>query len=281
MKLIPLETGNFKSDGGAMFGVVPKILWSKLIEPDQNNLIPMKSRSLLIDTGKNKILIDNGISTLPGEKYTKINHITFEQGTLLENLKVHGYDPEEITDIIYTHLHHDHCGNFISNSENQIQINFPNARIWLSKQHFLTIKNPNIRERAAFIPEYINPILSSSKLNLITNDTELFHDIFVKIHNGHTQGLMTVYIKHNTRWIFFASDFFPTSHHIYEPYIMSYDMCAEKTLKEKHEFFRWAADKDVCVFLQHDFQYECATIKETEKGHKADKKFSLEQWLSM
>ena len=280
MKIIALETGNFKSDGGAMFGVVPKILWSKLIEPDRNNLIPMKSRSLLIDLGTNKILIDTGLSTLAGEKYTQINHITYEQGTLLENLEAQGYSPEDITDIIYTHLHHDHCGNFVSAKNNKLQKNFPKARIWLSKQHFLTVKNPNLRERAAFIPQYIEPILNSAMLNLIPNDTELFPNIFIKIHNGHTQGLITVHIKYNNKWIVFASDFIPTAHHIYEPYIMSYDMCAEKTLKEKAEFFKWIADKEVCIFLQHDFYNECVTIKQTEKGHKADKKFSLEQWLN-
>ncbi len=280
MKIIALETGNFKSDGGAMFGVVPKILWSKLIEPDNNNLIPMKSRSLLIDLGENKILIDTGLSTLPGEKYSQINHISFEQGTLLDNLKANGYKPEEITDIIYTHLHHDHCGNIVSMKNNRLVTNFSNARIWISKPHFLTVKNPNLRERVAFIPEYIQPIFNSPKLNLIDSDKELFPNIFVKIHNGHTQGLMSVYIKYKTKWIVFASDFIPTAHHIYEPYIMSYDMCAEQTLKEKAEFFKWAADKDVCVFLQHDFYSECATIKETEKGHKPDKTFSLAQWLN-
>ncbi len=279
MKLYSLETGNFKSDGGAMFGVVPKVLWSKLIAPDQNNLIPMRSRSLLIDTGERRILIDTGLSTLPGEKYTKINNITFPQGTLLDNLKKLGYEPDNITDIIYTHLHHDHCGNFTSLEKNHIKINFPYAKIWLSKAHYNTVKNPNFREKPAFIPEFIEPILSSKNLNLIEQDTEIYPNIFIEIHNGHTKGLLVVKIKLQDRWLVFGTDFFPTSSHIYEPYIMSYDICAEQTMKEKLAFFEWIKNKNVCIFFQHDAQWECGTIKLTEKGHKIDKLFNLSQWI--
>ncbi len=280
MKIFALEAGNFKSDGGTVFGVVPKILWQRLVTPDPDNFVPMKSRSLLIDTGDRKILIDTGLSNIPGEKYVSINRINFNNGTLLENLEKLGYGPEQITDIIHTHLHHDHCGNtaYIDDSGN-VELIFPNADIWVGKTHWQNVKNPNIREKAAFLPVYINAIEQSGKLKLIESDGHLFPGIEVQTLNGHTQGMLTVKINVNGKYLFFASDFIPTAHHIYEPYIMSYDICAQKTLEEKQKFFEWAENNQVCVFLQHDPDTECATIIKTEKGHKAGEKFPLSQWL--
>ncbi len=279
MKIFSINTGYFKADGGTVFGVVPKTIWAQKVEPDNNNMIPMAAKSLLIDTGEKLILIDTGLGDKQGEKYRKIHNITFPNGKLKDIIKTYGYNAEDITDIIHTHLHHDHCGQTTSIENNNLKLTFPNANIWISKPHWDTVTNPNPRERAAFFPENYMLAADKGKLILVENPTELFPGIFVDFHYGHTNGLMTVKIKYNNKWIIFASDFIPTSHHIYEPYIMSYDMCAAKTLEEKEKFYKWLEGKEACIFLQHDPQWDCATVYKDKKGHKVDSKFQLEQWL--
>jgi glyoxylase-like metal-dependent hydrolase (beta-lactamase superfamily II) len=235
---------------------------------------------MLVDTGERVILIDTGAGTKVDEKYRKI-HYLFGNENLVGGLLNLGYKPEDITDIIHTHLHHDHCGGTIKYDESgNLVPAFPNAILWVSREQWETALHPNAREKAAFFPENILPMEKTGKLQLLDQDTELYPGIRVELHYGHTRGLMVVYIRVGRGWVVFASDFIPTAHHVYEPYIMSYDMCAEKTLEEKAKFFEWALVNDHCVFFQHDYFNECGIIHRTEKGHKVKELITLEDYLS-
>ena len=278
MKLYAIETGIFKLDGGAMFGVVPKVLWNKIYPADENNLCTWSMRSLLVDTGERKILIDTGMGDKQSDKFFSLYYYT-DKTKMIESLAQYGYKPEDITDIVHTHLHFDHCGGTIKYDDNgNLVPTFPNATIWVGKKHWEIATKPNPRERASFLKENIFPMQESGKLQLIEDEGELFPNFYVKIFNGHTQGQVIPHININGHWLVYGGDLFPSSAHIYEPYIMSYDMCAQITLEDKNRFFKEAIEKNYTIFFEHDYYNECATIYRTEKGHKVKETFSLSEF---
>lgn len=279
MKLYSIETGNFKLDGGAMFGVVPKVIWNKIYPADENNQCDWVMRCLLVETDDRKILIDSGVGDKQDEKFLK-NFGLFGDDNLLKSLNKFGFSEEDITDVFHTHLHFDHAGGTIKYDENRNLVpTFPNANIWVGKKHWENAINPNARERASFLKENIQPMLESGKLKFIDDEIELFPDFHVKIFNGHTIGQLLPHINYNGKWIVYCGDLFPSSAHVYEPYIMGYDMCARQTLADKERFFKDAIENDYTLFFEHDIYNECAKIVKTDKGHKIKETFKLDDFI--
>ena len=280
MKLYKIETGIFKLDGGAMFGVVPKVLWNKIYPADENNQCTWSMRCLLIVDGDRKILIDSGVGDKQNEKFRR-NFGLIGKTHLLEEINKAGYSAEEITDVIHTHLHFDHCGGTIMyDVDGNLVPTFPNATLWVGKRHWEEATNPNPRERASFLKENIMPMQESGKLKLIENEGEILPNIDIRIFDGHTAGQVVPIINFNGRKFVFCGDLFPSSEHIYEPYIMAYDMCARQTLADKERFFKEALENDFTLFFEHDYYTECATIYKTDKGHKVKEKFPLRKFLT-
>lgn len=280
MKLYSIETGNFKLDGGAMFGVVPKVLWQKVYPADENNQCDWSMRCLLIDDGERVILIDSGVGDKQSEKFLK-NFGLFGDDTLIGSLSKKGYKPEDITDVVHTHLHFDHCGGTIKYDENQNLVpTFPNANLWVGKAHWKNATNPNKRERASFLKENIIPIQESGKLKFIEDEGELFPNFHIRIYNGHTIGQVIPLINVNGKWLVFGADLFPSSVHIYEPYIMGYDMCARETLADKERFFAEAHKNNYTIFYEHDIFNECGTLVKTDRGTKSKETFSLSEFIN-
>lgn len=278
MKLYSIETGNFKLDGGAMFGVVPKVLWSKVYPADENNLSNWAMRSLLVDTGKNVVLIDTGMGDKDDEKFTR-HYFLNGNFSLISSLKKVGYKPEDITDVIHTHLHFDHCGGTIKFDENKNLVPaFQNAKLWVGKNHWDLAINPNKREKASFLKNNILPMKESGKLKLIENEGEIIPGISVDIFNGHTRGQIIPTININGKYITYCGDLIPSAAHIPMPYIAGYDMWAEETLRDKERFFKSSIEKNAVLFFEHDIFTECASLKLTEKGVLADKTFKLSEY---
>ncbi|MBN2662473.1 MAG: MBL fold metallo-hydrolase [Bacteroidales bacterium] len=280
MKLFSIETGNFKLDGGAMFGVVPKVLWNKIYPADENNQCDWAMRCLLVDDGNHKILIDTGVGDKQDEKFLK-NFGLFGDDTMIGSLAKHGYKPEDITDVVHTHLHFDHAGGTIKYDQNKKLVpTFPNATLWVGKEHWNEATNANERERASFLKENILPMQESGKLKLIDEECELFPNFHVKFFYGHTIGQLIPHINFNGKWIVYGADLFPSSAHIYEPYIMGYDMNARQTLADKKRFFAEAHEHNYTIFFEHDIYNECATLLKTERGTKVKETFSLQDFIS-
>ncbi len=277
MKLFAIETGNLKLDGGAMFGVVPKVMWSKVYPADENNLCNWAMRCLLIDDGERAILIDNGIGDKQDEKFLK--HYYLNGDFSLEfSLKEHGYTFDDITDMILTHLHFDHCGGSIKyNEKGELVPAFKNATYWVSKAQYEWATNPNRREKASFLKENIFPIKESGQLNLIEEEGEIIPNIYVKIFNGHTNGQVIPHIKVNGKTIAFMADLLPSTAHIPMPWVMSYDTKPLLTLKDKERFFKEALKEDVILFFEHDLYNECCTLQMTDKGVRVKDTFKLKE----
>lgn len=274
MQLFSINTGSFKLDGGAMFGVVPKTIWSKMYSSDENNLCTWASRSLLIVVENKKILIDTGIGnkqTLGVLRHFQINPVP----SLLESLKQINILPDQITDVIHSHLHFDHCGGSIDYVEGRTVPVFPNANYWVSSKQWEWANNPNKREIASFLTENILPMKECGLLKLIENDTELYSGIFLKMFDGHTSGQIIPHISYKNTKIVFMADLLPSTAHIHVPFIMSYDINALQTLKEKEEFLKEAVAKNYVLYYQHDYNNECSTIQETDKGFKVKDTFLL------
>lgn len=277
MKLFAVNITNFKIDGGAMFGVVPKVLWEKNYPADENNLCNWALRSLLIDTGERVVLIDNGFGDKQDEKFMSRFHLNENKG-VEKALEQHGYEPENITDMIITHLHYDHCGGGVKYdaSGTGFKLTFPNARYWVGKAQWESAMNPNSREESSFLKENLVPMEQSGKMRLIDKETELFPGLSLRIFNGHTRGQLIPFIRTaDGSTIVFAADLLPSVAHIPLPYIMSYDMMPTETLKEKESFLEEAEKNNYTIFFQHDLYNECCTLKQTSKGIRARETFSL------
>jgi glyoxylase-like metal-dependent hydrolase (beta-lactamase superfamily II) len=279
MEIYAIETGNFKLDGGAMFGVVPKSMWGKAYPSDENNLCTWSMRSMLIDTGEHKVLIDNGIGEKLDEK--SLRHFQLQGDFSLEkSLNKYGYRPEDITDVILTHLHFDHCGGSIKYNENKELVPaFPNAMFHTSRQQWDWAMKPNPREKPSFIKENIEPILENGKLNLFETDQELLPGISVKILFGHTEGQVVPYIRTKDKTIVFCADFIPSMAHVPLSFIAAYDIRPLVSLKEKKEFLEEALDKNYILFFEHDAYHECCTLHLTGKGPRAKESFTLNQYF--
>jgi len=272
MKIYPIETGNFKLDGGAMFGVVPKVLWQRTNPADNNNLIDMSLRTMLIEDGNRLILIDTGVGNKQSDKFFGFYYM-FGDYSLDTSLAKHGFHRDDITDVFLTHLHFDHCGGSIQWNKNRTGYEpaFKNAKFWSNKNHWQWAVEPNVREKASFLKENINPIEASGQLNFVNlpsgdfvQNSELGFDILFA--NGHTEKQMIPHIQYKEKTIVFVADLLPTVGHIPLPYVMGYDTRPLLTMDEKATFLNKAADNNYLLFFEHDASNELCTVKHTEKG---------------
>ena len=280
MKLYTIDTGYFKLDGGAMFGVVPKVLWSRTNPSDEKNLCPWAMRSLLIEEGNRLILIDNGIGEKQDDKFLRHYYLHGDVSLNL-SLKKHGFTNDDITDVFLTHLHFDHCGGSVKWNDDRtgFEMAFKNAKYWSNKKHWDHALNSNYRERASFLKDNIMPIKESGHLNFVDRESGFLDFLSILFVDGHTESQMIPQIQYNDKTIIFAADLLPSTGHIPLAYVMGYDIQPLRTLDEKGKFLLEAADKKYVIFLQHDNYNECCTVKHSEKGVVLDKVFKLSDIL--
>ena len=279
MKLYTIDTGFFKLDGGAMFGVVPKSIWQKTNPADEFNLCSWAMRCLLVQDGDRLILIDNGIGYKQDERFLKHYHLHGDD-TLEKSLTNLGFSKDDITDVFLTHLHFDHCGGSIERQEDGALVPaFKNATFWSNKEHWQWAVEPNDREKASFLKENILPIQESGKLKFIDGvDGVSFSDhIQIRFAFGHTNAMMLPQISYNGKTILYMADMLPSVGHIPMPYVMSYDMFPLNTLQEKKKYLEEAVQNDYILFLEHDPVNECCTLQETEKGIRVKDTFKLSE----
>jgi glyoxylase-like metal-dependent hydrolase (beta-lactamase superfamily II) len=278
MKIHVLNTGYFRLDGGAMFGVVPKTIWNKLNPADENNLCKWAMRCLLIEDENRRILIDTGIGDKQDEKFFGHYHLENIR-TLPDLLNEIGFKPADITDVFLTHLHFDHCGGAIERKNGQLTTAFPNATYWSNKEHWKWATEPNEREKASFLKENILPISDSGQLKFIgvQQGVSFSDNISVRFVNGHTQAMMLPQIKFNGKTIVYMADLLPSTGHVPLPYVMAYDMQPLITLQEKKSFLQEAVDNNYVLFFEHDPVNECCELQRTEKGIRAGRTFRLSE----
>ena len=279
MKLYSINTGYFKLDGGAMFGVVPKSLWNKLNSADENNLCTWAMRSLLIEDGDRLILVDTGIGNKQDAKFFSHYYLHGED-TLDKSLAAHGFHRNDITDVLLTHLHFDHAGGAIVIEKNKMAPAFKNATYWSNEQHWQWATKPNDREKASFLKENIQPIQDSGKLKFIEvrEDIAFSDNITIRFVNGHTHAMMLPQINnYKGRTLVYVADLLPSVGHIPIPYVMAYDMFPLTTLQEKKAFLQEALQNNFILFFEHDHLYECCTLHMTERGIRMKEVFKLEE----
>ncbi len=280
MNLHCIETQNFKLDGGAVFGIVPKSLWSKVYPADEKNLCNFAARCLLIETENKKILIDTGVGDKQPEKFFKYYFLNGEH-TLFSSLSALGLEANDITDVVLTHLHFDHCGEAVKkNKEGELSVSFPNAKYWVSKAQWdMATTNPNPREKASFFKENILPIEESGKLKLIEKDEFIDQDIELKIFNGHTIGQLIPFINYKGKNIIYSADLIPTSAHLPLAWVCGYDTQPLLAMEEKEELLNEAVANNYIFLFEHDLYNECCTVEKTEKSFKPKKLFPLKEIL--
>ena len=285
MKLYSIETGNFKLDGGAMFGVVPKTIWNKTNPADENNLIDLAARCLLIEEGNRLILIDNGLGNKQSEKFFSYYSL-WGTHSLDKSLAKHGFHRDNITDVFLTHLHFDHCGGSVQWNKDKTgyELAFKNAKYWSNESHWEWATQPNLREKASFLSENILPIQESGHLHFIKRPegdllptSELDFGIFFA--DGHTEKQMIPQIQYKEKTICFVADLLPTVGHLPLPYVMGYDTRPLLTMPEKSKFLNAAADNNYYLFLEHDAYNEIITVEKTEKGVRLKQRFRCDEIL--
>lgn len=286
MQIYSIHTGNFKLDGGAMFGVVPKSIWQKTNPADENNLCTWALRCMLIVDGDRKILIDTGMGNKQDAKFFSHYHPS-ETKTIAEALAVHGFTIDEITDVLLTHLHFDHVGGAVNEANGQLTLALPKATYWVSAPHWETAMQPNRREKASFLKENIMPIKESGQLKLIEippfkSDSSLQEIHFTEnisciVVNGHTQGMLLPKIQFGSKQIVYMADLLPSVGHLPIPFVMGYDMQPLFTLNEKELFLTEACKNGYVLFFEHDPVNECCDLQYTEKGIRAKDCFDLIQ----
>jgi glyoxylase-like metal-dependent hydrolase (beta-lactamase superfamily II) len=288
MKLYTINTGYFKLDGGAMFGVVPKSIWNKLNPADDKNLCSWALRCLLIEDDNRLILVDNGNGDKQDAKFFS-HYYLHGDDTLDKSLSVHGFHRDDITDVFLTHLHFDHCGGSIIRKDHQLVPAFKNAVYWSNESHWTWATKPNERETASFLKENIQPIRESGQLKFVPVPAQRFtgieplpkaefsNNISIRFVNGHTEAMMLPQIGYNNKTIVFMADLFPSIAHLPIPYVMAYDMFPLTTLHEKKSFLDEALKGDYILFFEHDPVNECCTLQQTEKGIRKKDVFRLEE----
>ncbi len=284
MRLYPIEAGNFKLDGGAMFGVVPKTIWNRTNPADSDNLIDMAARCLLIEDGDKLILIDTGMGDKQSEKFYGYYNLWGDE-SIDKSLKANGFHRDDITDVFMTHLHFDHCGGSIKWNKDRTgyESAFKNARFWSNKEHWEWATNPNPREKASFLKENIIPMEQSGRLHFIERDpSETFVNLAslnfgVLFADGHTDKQMIPHINYKGKTLVFMADLLPTAGHIPLPYVMGYDTRPLLTMDEKEKFLNKAADENYYLFLEHDAHNQIVTLKHTEKGVRLDQIFTFNE----
>mgnify|MGYP000848362664 FL=1 len=282
MKLYPVNTGYFKLDGGAMFGVVPKSIWQRTNPADSNNMCDWAMRSLLIEDGDRLMLIDTGMGTKQSDKFFGYYYM-FGNDSLDGSLAKYGFTRDDITDVFLTHLHFDHCGGSIQWNKGRTGYEpaFKNAKFWSNQRHWKWATEPNGRERASFLKENIAPIEESGQLNFLDDSHQFLNNAFSNIDvffaNGHTDAQMIPHIKYKGKTLVFMADLLPSVGHIPLPYVMGYDTRPLLTLDEKQTFLSSAADNDFVLFLEHDSINECCTVQHTAKGVRVKDKFPFSE----
>ncbi len=277
MNLYTINTGYFKLDGGAMFGVVPKSIWNKLNPADENNMCNWALRCLLIEDGNRLILVDNGIGDKQDAKFFG-HYFLHGEDNLDKSLAKHGFTKDDITDVFLTHLHFDHCGGSIVRAGELLVPAFKNANYWSNERHWKWATEPNDREKASFLKENILPILQSGQLKFIESAANEFPD-FIEVRQvfGHTDAMMLPQIKYKGRTILYMADLLPSAAHIPLPYVMAYDMFPLTTLNEKKSFLTEAQQNDYVLFFEHDPKIECCSLQMTEKGIRLNESFLLSE----
>jgi len=295
MKLYTINTGYFKLDGGAMFGVVPKSIWNEINPADENNMCSWALRCLLIEDGNRLILVDNGMGNKQAAKFFSYYYLHGDD-TLDKSLAKYGFHQDDITDVILTHLHFDHCGGSIEREEEKLVPAFKNAVYWSNKKHWDWAVNPNEREKASFLKENILPIEESGQLKMVNGEwsvgnkenqivnnrlqtisSEINSSLSFRIVNGHTEAMMLPQINYKGRTIVFMADLLPSHGHLPIPYVMAYDMFPLTSLHEKKSFLKEAIENDYILFFEHDPLYECCDLKNMERGVRAKSFFKLEE----
>ncbi len=281
MQLHVIETGFFKLDGGAMFGVVPKSIWQRTNPADENNMCSWAMRCLLIENGNQLILVDNGMGDKQDQKFFSYYYL-HGNATLSGSLKQAGFSPDDVTDMFLTHLHFDHCGGGvrINESSQKPELVFRNARYWTHTDHWQWATNPNPREKASFLQENIMPMKETGQLNFISKEEPTpFNNISIFTADGHTDKQMLPMVKYKGHTLVFMADLLPSVGHIPLPYVMGYDTRPLLTLEEKDRFLREAAENNYILMLEHDPVHECCTVKLTERGVRLDRSFPLSEIL--
>lgn len=286
MELHSIDTGLFKLDGGAMFGVVPKTLWSKVHPADADNLCTWAMRCLLVETGGRLILIDNGIGDKQGDQFFSHYHLHGD-ATLEGSLKKLGHGLDDITDVFLTHLHFDHCGGSIRRQGDQLVPAFRNATYWSNRWHWEWATKPNPREKASFLKENILPIQESGQLKFVEAEraapegTPMVKDLFpgfdVLMVNGHTDAMMVPHLHYKGRTVIYLADLMPSRHHIPLPWVIGYDTRPLLSMQEKAPVLERAADQGSVLFFEHDHDTECALVARTEKGVRVQRTFRLDE----
>lgn len=285
MRVYSINTGYFKLDGGAMFGVVPKSIWNKLNPADDNNMCNWAMRSLLIEDGNKLILIDTGIGNKQDDKF--FSHYYLNGNDSIEtSLAKYGFNKNDITDVVLTHLHFDHCGGCIQREGDMLLPAFKNAKFWSNKQHWDWATKPNAREKASFLKENILPIQESGQLVFVEATTQnlyplqqvgstIIPQLSYRLVHGHTQAMMLPQIEYKHKTIVYMADLLPAAAHIPLPYIMGYDMFPLTTLNEKTSFLTEAVENNYILFFEHDPVHECCTLQQTEKGIRVKEYFPI------
>jgi len=277
MNLYSIETGLFKLDGGAMFGVVPKAIWNKTNPADENNLCTLAMRSLLIEDGNRLILIDTGIGNKQSEKFLSYYYLHGDD-SLEKSLAKNGFSKNDITDVFLTHLHLDHVGGAIERQGENLVPAFKNANYWSNLKHWDWAVQPNEREKSSFLKENILPIHESGQLKFVNTDIAGFSEnIKVRFTYGHTDAMMLPQISYKDKTILFVADLTPTIAHIPIPYVAGYDVFPLKSMDEKKDLLKEALDNEFILFMEHDAANECCTLIQTEKGIRAGETFRLSE----
>jgi glyoxylase-like metal-dependent hydrolase (beta-lactamase superfamily II) len=281
MKLSLFNISNFRVDGGVMFGVVPKALWSRQVLPDENNTIVLSLNSLVIETDGRVILVDTGWGDKQPEKFFR--HVCLHDGSGLTGGLAHcGYNPNDITDVIITHLHADHCGgSFINSSDGSLKPVFPNAYYHISREQWEWANDSNLREEDAFLQENIKPFGESGRLNLIEDNGELCPGVMLRLCYGHTPGLIVPVISYRGRTLIYTGDLIPTAAHIPLLWNMAYDLLPLVTIAEKHEILTEALMNNHLIVFQHDPESECCALTETPRGIRAGVKGRLSDFIQL
>lgn len=282
MNLYPIETGHFKLDGGAMFGVVPKSLWSRTNPADANNMIDIAATSLLIENGNKLILIDTGLGNKQSDKFFSYYH-RWGNHNLDDSLKEKGFHRDDITDVFMTHLHFDHCGGSVQWNKDRTgyELAFKNAKYWTNEDHWKWATEPNAREKASFLHENLMPMQESGHLHFLNRTAQRhFYDELgfeVLFVDGHTEKQMIPIIDYKGTKLVFMADLLPTAGHVPLSFVMGYDTRPLLTLDEKKSFLEEACQNNYYLFLEHDAHNEIISLQSTEKGARLDKVYTFNE----